>query len=64
MTDKGWKKLVATAPMHVQSVRNHLVDVLSEKEFEALGEISRKIIASLDAESQRKSLEDKGAYPQ
>jgi DNA-binding MarR family transcriptional regulator len=38
MTDTGWDTLVAAAPGHVQSVRDHLVDVLSDEQFAALGE--------------------------
>ena len=60
LTEKGWAKLVATAPAHVDSVREHLVDVLTPEEFETLGKLSRKILSSLDAEAQKKSLSDKG----
>lgn len=38
MTDEGWRVLVATAPVHVQSVRDHLVDVLTPAQFAALGD--------------------------
>lgn len=38
MTDRGWEVLVAAAPGHVQSVRDHLVDVLTDDQFRALGE--------------------------
>ncbi|MBO9555414.1 MarR family transcriptional regulator [Cellulomonas sp.] len=38
MTDRGWEVLVAAAPGHVQSVRDHLVDVLTDEQFRALGE--------------------------
>ncbi len=61
LTEKGWAKLVATAPSHVDSVRAHLVDVLSPEEFETLGNLSRKILASLDADAQKKSLSTKGS---
>jgi DNA-binding MarR family transcriptional regulator len=37
MTEKGWQVLVAAAPSHVQSVRDHLVDVLTPEQFAALG---------------------------
>ena len=37
LTDAGWKLLVKAAPTHVDSVRRHLVDVLSPAQFEALG---------------------------
>jgi DNA-binding MarR family transcriptional regulator len=38
MTDRGWHVLVAAAPSHVRSVRDHLVDVLTPEQFAALGE--------------------------
>lgn len=37
LTDKGWELLVAAAPTHVEGVREHLVDLLSDKEFAAVG---------------------------
>ncbi|GEL96367.1 MarR family winged helix-turn-helix transcriptional regulator [Cellulomonas composti] len=37
MTAQGWEVLVAAAPLHVQSVRTHLVDVLTPEQFQALG---------------------------
>lgn len=56
MTDQGWQALVAAAPDHVESVRVHLMDVLTPAEFEALGEISRKILQSLAPELQAKAI--------
>jgi hypothetical protein len=41
----------------VESVRKHLVDVLSDEEFEKLGQISRKIFAALDPQMQRKIMD-------
>jgi DNA-binding MarR family transcriptional regulator len=38
MTDAGWQRLVAAAPLHVQSVRDYLVDVLTPEQFAALGD--------------------------
>jgi len=38
MTELGWTTLVAAAPLHVQSVRDHLVDVLTPEQFRALGD--------------------------
>lgn len=56
MTEAGWEKLVSAAPYHVESVRQHLVDVLTVDEFKALGTISSKILNSLDADSKSKVL--------
>lgn len=37
LTDKGWQLLVAAAPTHVEGVRAHFVDLLSDREFAAVG---------------------------
>ncbi len=37
LTEKGWELLVAAAPRHVEGVREHLVDVLTDEQFAALG---------------------------
>lgn len=57
LTAKGYEKLVAAAPDHVESVRKHLVDVLSDQDFATLGEISRKIFEALDPAMQRKIMD-------
>lgn len=57
LTKEGYKRLVAAAPDHVESVRSHLVDVLTDEEFAKLGEISRKVFAALDPETQRKIMD-------
>jgi DNA-binding MarR family transcriptional regulator len=49
MTDKGWSTLVAAAPSHVTSVRSHLVDLLSDSEFAAMGKACQKVADHLDA---------------
>jgi DNA-binding MarR family transcriptional regulator len=53
MTDLGWEKLVKAAPDHVESVRKHFVDILTDDEFTALGLALRKIADHLE------SLDDK-----
>jgi len=47
MTEHGWDVLVAAAPSHVASVREHFVDVLTPEEFEALGAACAKVVARL-----------------
>jgi hypothetical protein len=54
MTEAGWQKLVAAAPDHVESVRQHLVDVLSPQQFAELGTISLSVLESLDPALQEK----------
>ncbi len=43
LTQEGWEKIVTAAPDHVESVREHLVDLLTTNEFEELGRLSRKV---------------------
>ncbi len=39
MTDKGYELLVRTAPVHVNGVRDHLVDLASAEDLAALGRV-------------------------
>jgi len=56
LTDAGWKAIEAAAPLHVESVRRHLIDVLSPKQIAALGDIAESVIAHFAAtESARRS---------
>ncbi|CAB4916825.1 unannotated protein [freshwater metagenome] len=48
LTETGWQTLVTAAPDHVESVRTHLVDVLSPAEFAALGVACEKILGGLN----------------
>jgi DNA-binding MarR family transcriptional regulator len=50
LTDHGFDVLAASAPDHVESVRKHLVDVLSTEDFASLGCILGKVVASLQGE--------------
>lgn len=49
MTDKGWAAIEAAAPDHVESVREHLVDVLGPKDFASLGDACATIVQKLQA---------------
>ncbi len=50
LTDEGWARLVAAAPGHVASVREHLVDVLSDEQMTALGDAMESVRAHLRGE--------------
>ncbi len=50
LTQRGLAQLVEAAPVHVDSVRARLVDLLEPAELEALGTIFGKIRVALDAE--------------
>ncbi|MGA0066668.1 MAG: MarR family winged helix-turn-helix transcriptional regulator, partial [Candidatus Nanopelagicales bacterium] len=47
LTQDGYDFLVTTAPVHVASVRAHLVDVLTPEEFATLGRICDKVVERL-----------------
>ena len=47
LTPQGWDFLVASAPAHVASVREHLVDVLTPDEFAELGRLCAKVTEQL-----------------
>ena len=47
LTDHGWDVLVAAAPGHVASVREHLVDVLSDEQLTSLGDAMEAVRAQL-----------------
>ena len=49
LTDSGWDFLVRTAPVHVDSVRSHLVDVLSPEEFVEFGRLCAVVAQRLAA---------------
>lgn len=45
LTDAGWAKVVETAPGHVRNVRAAVIDKLTPKQLDQLGEISRALLA-------------------
>ena len=47
LTDEGMAVLCAAAPIHVESVRTHLLDQLTPAQVEQLGEISQALLAHL-----------------
>ena len=47
LTGAGWAALQAAAPPHVESVRRHLIDLLTTAEVQALADITAKVIAHI-----------------
>ncbi|HEU4812323.1 MAG TPA: MarR family transcriptional regulator [Nocardioides sp.] len=43
MTEKGYALLVEVAPTHVNGVRDHLVDLVSPEDFEAVGRVMNAV---------------------
>lgn len=48
LTDAGFETLKAAAPGHVEGVRTHLFDQLTERQVAELGRISRALVAHLE----------------
>src|SRR3954468_17818334 len=48
LTDEGWQKLKATAPGHVATVREHVIDALTPEQVEQLSGIAAAILQRLD----------------
>ena len=51
LTDRGFERLEKAAPDHVRSVRQHLLDAMSEDDFLALGKTMSTVAAHLRTES-------------
>jgi DNA-binding MarR family transcriptional regulator len=47
MTDEGYALLETMAPVHVNGVRDYLVDLASEEDFEALGRVMNAVADKL-----------------
>jgi DNA-binding MarR family transcriptional regulator len=47
LTDAGWKAIKAAAPGHVESVREHFIDLLTAEEIRVLGDISERVVEHL-----------------
>lgn len=47
LTDAGYEVLVAAAPIHVESVRRRMVDVLTPEEFAEFGRLNQKLVDAL-----------------
>lgn len=48
LTDQGWDLLVKAAPTHVDGVRTHLLDQLTDEEFAELGKALQKVVDHLE----------------
>lgn len=49
LTDKGMELLESIAPIHVNGVRDHLVDLASDEDFAALGRVMNAVADNLIA---------------
>lgn len=48
LTDEGWSVLQDAAPLHVESVRRHFIDLLTPAEIKTLAAVATKVLAHLD----------------
>jgi DNA-binding MarR family transcriptional regulator len=48
LTPHGWRTIQRAAPGHVESVRRHLIDLLSPEEIKTLGVIGEKVVGHLN----------------
>jgi DNA-binding MarR family transcriptional regulator len=48
LTEAGWQKVVATAPSHVENVREHVFDLLSDEQVGQLDSIMQALLQKLD----------------
>jgi DNA-binding MarR family transcriptional regulator len=47
LTKKGLRAVQAAAPPHVESVRRHFIDLLTDREIEVLGTLTHKVLDHL-----------------
>jgi DNA-binding MarR family transcriptional regulator len=52
LTDEGWKKVVATAPGHVDTVRENVIEPLTAADVADLDRIMGKMLRTLDPENR------------
>lgn len=52
LTVQGRKAIEAAAPLHVEHVRRHLIDLLEPDHLDALGEISERVLERLCGSAQ------------
>lgn len=58
LTDEGWQKVVATAPGHVATVRDSVIDVLDAGDVADLDRIMGSILSRLDPTNRLQSWGD------
>lgn len=51
LTETGWATIVAAAPGHLETVREHVIDALTPRQIAALTSIADAILARIDPDS-------------
>ncbi|GAA4052054.1 MarR family winged helix-turn-helix transcriptional regulator [Nonomuraea soli] len=49
LSEGGWRAIQEAAPLHVASVRTHLIDLLTPEQIESLGDIAETVLGRLSA---------------
>jgi hypothetical protein len=47
LTEAGWRAITTAAPKHVESVRRHFVDLLTDEQIRVLGDLTETVLAHL-----------------
>jgi DNA-binding MarR family transcriptional regulator len=50
LTEEGWEQIRRAAPLHLESVRRHFVDLLSHRQIKALGDVAEVVVRHLNAQ--------------
>ncbi|MCS5732819.1 MarR family winged helix-turn-helix transcriptional regulator [Herbiconiux daphne] len=56
LTEAGWQKVVQTAPGHVETVRDYVIDRLTDEQVTQLDEIMQALLQKLDPENTLRRL--------
>lgn len=48
LTKSGWNEIRRAAPLHVESVRRHFIDMLSRAQLETLGDVTGVVVRHLN----------------
>lgn len=52
LTETGWQAVREAAPGHVETVRHHVIDALTDEQLDQLGEITEAMLERLDPDEK------------
>jgi DNA-binding MarR family transcriptional regulator len=47
LTEAGWQAITSAAPAHVESARQHFIDLLTDEQIRVLGDLTETVLAHL-----------------
>ena len=56
LTAAGWAKVVESAPGHVATVREYVIDALTDEQVSQLGQIADAVLHRLDPDGARSAI--------